>query len=67
VPSERAAYVAAARDVVRQVQLIATVRIEATASAATSHDALIEAATFFVQTLLPLLVKLLPALAALKA
>ena len=56
-PLKKRAYLAAARDVVSSVELLAVVRMEVAASHV--QDAL---SRFFFETVVPLLVKLLPAL-----
>jgi len=56
-PIKKAAYLAAARDVVNHVRLLAVIRMEV--SAHHVQDAL---GRFFLDTLLPLLIKALPAL-----
>jgi len=59
-PARKAAYVAAAKDTVQHVKLVAMMRMEV--AAAHVLDAL---GRFFLDKVLPMLVKLLPALAAL--
>lgn len=56
-PEDRAAYVAAARDVVHHVTLLATIRLEGAA-----HTLLDTLGKVFIDKVVPALLKLLPAL-----